>query len=313
MIPAISAISGIGSGLGSVKPVDSGTGGGDSFSNMLGSALGKLDAGQQQASASAQDLATGKSADVGQKIAGTLNSTGTRAYVLDATRAVHGDLGMLHPDDVVLALSHSGESEEIVRLLPSLRTLSRAIVALTSNARSTLAEAADAGDERGQGARARDDPLPPVEVENVQILALHEARAPARAHHAAEHVVGVEPRHDRQLAKEAIGAHVSVPAHARADVERARRAPERKASRGVEARAAHSRHQHDGSPRARAPPSAGEQPFPQRQRPHAFEQPVNRHARTLSPPRRRADRAQWRPTGAASRPRSRGGESSSPG
>src|ERR1019366_871682 len=50
---------------------------------------------------------TGKSADVGQKIAGTLNSTGTRAYVLDATRAVHGDLGMLHDDDVVLALSFS--------------------------------------------------------------------------------------------------------------------------------------------------------------------------------------------------------------
>src|SRR5271167_194600 len=48
---------------------------------------------------------TGKSADVGQKIAGTLNSTGTRAYVLDATRAVHGDLGMVHHHDVVLALS----------------------------------------------------------------------------------------------------------------------------------------------------------------------------------------------------------------
>src|SRR5262245_56232648 len=46
---------------------------------------------------------TGKSADVGQKIAGTLNSTGTRAYCLDATRAVHGDLGMIHHHDVVLA------------------------------------------------------------------------------------------------------------------------------------------------------------------------------------------------------------------
>ena len=86
---------------------------------------------------------TGKSADVGQKIAGTLNSTGTRAYVLDATRAVHGDLGMLHPDDVVLALSHSGESEEIVRLIPSLRNMARALIALTSNARSTLALRAD--------------------------------------------------------------------------------------------------------------------------------------------------------------------------
>src|SRR5688500_14532114 len=86
---------------------------------------------------------TGKSADVGQKIAGTLNSTGTRAYVLDATRAAHGDLGMVHPDDVVLALSHSGESEEVVRLLPSLRQLAAAVVALTGNAHGTLAKTAD--------------------------------------------------------------------------------------------------------------------------------------------------------------------------
>ena len=86
---------------------------------------------------------TGKSADIGQKIAGTLNSTGTRAYVLDATRAVHGDLGMLHPQDVVLALSHSGESEEIVRLLPALRQMAAAVVALTSNRDSTLARQAN--------------------------------------------------------------------------------------------------------------------------------------------------------------------------
>jgi arabinose-5-phosphate isomerase len=86
---------------------------------------------------------TGKSADVGQKIAGTLNSTGTRAYVLDATRAVHGDLGMVHPNDVILALSHSGESEEILRLLGPLRSLALALVALTSNGQSTLARQAD--------------------------------------------------------------------------------------------------------------------------------------------------------------------------
>jgi arabinose-5-phosphate isomerase len=86
---------------------------------------------------------TGKSADVGQKLAGTLNSTGTRAYVLDATRAVHGDLGMLHPDDVALILSHSGESEEIVRLLGPLRPLVRAVVGLTGNASGTLARKAD--------------------------------------------------------------------------------------------------------------------------------------------------------------------------
>jgi len=86
---------------------------------------------------------TGKSADVGQKIAGTLNSTGTRAYVLDVTRAVHGDLGMVAPQDVVLALSHSGESEELVRLLPSLKQLALAVIGLTSQPRSTLARLAD--------------------------------------------------------------------------------------------------------------------------------------------------------------------------
>jgi len=86
---------------------------------------------------------TGKSADVGQKIAGTLNSTGTRSYVLDATRAVHGDLGMVHPNDVILILSHSGESEEIVRLLPSLRSLARALIGLTGLSQSTLTRAVD--------------------------------------------------------------------------------------------------------------------------------------------------------------------------
>ncbi|MCS7044745.1 MAG: KpsF/GutQ family sugar-phosphate isomerase [Gemmataceae bacterium] len=86
---------------------------------------------------------TGKSADVGQKIAGTFNSTGTRAYLLDATRAVHGDLGMVHPDDVALALSHSGESEEVLRLLPSFRHIGVALIALTSRRHSTLARQAD--------------------------------------------------------------------------------------------------------------------------------------------------------------------------
>jgi arabinose-5-phosphate isomerase len=85
----------------------------------------------------------GKSADVGQKIAGTFNSTGTRAYVLDATKALHGDLGMVHADDVALVLSYSGESEEVVRLLPPLRRLTGSVLALTGNARGTLACLAD--------------------------------------------------------------------------------------------------------------------------------------------------------------------------
>src|SRR3954468_23706498 len=89
-------------------------------------------------------IGVGKSADVGQKTAGTFNSTGTRAYTLDATRAVHGDLGTVHPDDVALLLSHSGESEELLRLLNPLKRLASAILAITSRADSTLAKAADA-------------------------------------------------------------------------------------------------------------------------------------------------------------------------
>lgn len=88
-------------------------------------------------------VGVGKSADVGAKIAGTLNSTGTRAYTLDATRAVHGDLGMVHADDVALLLSHSGESDEIVRLIGPLRKLAAALVGVTGNPNGTLARCAD--------------------------------------------------------------------------------------------------------------------------------------------------------------------------
>jgi arabinose-5-phosphate isomerase len=89
-------------------------------------------------------IGVGKSADIGQKTVGTLNSTGTRAYTLDATRAVHGDLGTVHPDDVALLLSHSGESEELLRLLSPLKKLATAVLAITSSGESTLAKSADA-------------------------------------------------------------------------------------------------------------------------------------------------------------------------
>ena len=89
-------------------------------------------------------VGVGKSADVGRKLVGTLNSTGTRSYLLDATRAVHGDLGMVHPDDVALLLSHSGESEELVRLLGPLRGLCGGLLAVTGNGGGSVARAADA-------------------------------------------------------------------------------------------------------------------------------------------------------------------------
>jgi arabinose-5-phosphate isomerase len=86
----------------------------------------------------------GKSGIVGQKIAATLASTGTPAFFLHPSEAIHGDLGMILAGDVVLALSHSGETEEIVALLPHVRRRGAALVALTGRRASTLGREADA-------------------------------------------------------------------------------------------------------------------------------------------------------------------------
>lgn len=86
----------------------------------------------------------GKSLDIAGKIAGTFNSTGTRTYLLDPTKALHGDLGMIHPDDVLLVFSHSGESDELIRLIGPLKDLSAGVIGITGNAHGTLARLADA-------------------------------------------------------------------------------------------------------------------------------------------------------------------------
>lgn len=85
----------------------------------------------------------GKAGQIGQKISATLSSTGTRSHWLHPAEAVHGDLGRIHPQDVVLILSQSGETEEVVRLLPWLRDLAVPIIALTGGAESTLGRAAN--------------------------------------------------------------------------------------------------------------------------------------------------------------------------
>ena len=84
----------------------------------------------------------GKAGLIGRKIVATLASTGTRSHFLHPTEARHGDLGCLAPNDLVLALSNSGESEEIVSLLPSLQRLQIPVIALTRNSANTLARAA---------------------------------------------------------------------------------------------------------------------------------------------------------------------------
>ena len=85
----------------------------------------------------------GKSGIVGRKIAATLCSTGTPAYFLHAAEGVHGDIGMVARGDVVMALSNSGETDEVLALLPVLKGLGIPIVLLTGNPGSTLARLAD--------------------------------------------------------------------------------------------------------------------------------------------------------------------------
>jgi arabinose-5-phosphate isomerase len=85
----------------------------------------------------------GKAGLVGQKIAATFASTGTRSHFLHPAEAVHGDLGRVDRRDVLLVLSYSGETEEITRILPSLRKLGAELVAITGQPQSTLGRAAD--------------------------------------------------------------------------------------------------------------------------------------------------------------------------
>jgi arabinose-5-phosphate isomerase len=85
----------------------------------------------------------GKSGIVGQKIAATLASTGTAAFFLHPSEAIHGDLGMILNGDVVLALSHSGETEEVVALIPHVKRRGATLVVLTGRRDSTLGNGAD--------------------------------------------------------------------------------------------------------------------------------------------------------------------------
>ena len=85
----------------------------------------------------------GKSGHVARKIAATLTSTGTRAIFLHAGEALHGDLGIIAPEDVVLALSYSGETEEVVRVAQFAKSNGNTIIAMTAAKHSTLANDAN--------------------------------------------------------------------------------------------------------------------------------------------------------------------------
>jgi arabinose-5-phosphate isomerase len=88
-------------------------------------------------------MGLGKSGIICKKISATMASTGTPSFFLHPTEAIHGDLGMIVRGDVVLAISNSGETEELLRLLPSIKRIGAEIVAITGNPSSTLARGAD--------------------------------------------------------------------------------------------------------------------------------------------------------------------------
>ncbi len=85
----------------------------------------------------------GKSGIICRKIAATLTSTGTPAFFLHPAEATHGDLGVIQSEDVIVALSYSGETDELLRLLETIRRLGAKLIAITGGPRSTLAQAAD--------------------------------------------------------------------------------------------------------------------------------------------------------------------------
>lgn len=85
----------------------------------------------------------GKNIHVGEKISATMASTGSTSMLLNPVQAMHGDLGMVTPRDIILAISYSGESDEVIKLIPALRRLGVKIIGMTGNPESSLAKMSD--------------------------------------------------------------------------------------------------------------------------------------------------------------------------
>ena len=120
----------------------------------------------------------GKPGIIGQKISATLSSLGVPSLWLHPAEAAHGDLGKVTPQDVVIALSHSGETDEILHLLPVLRRLGAKLIAMTGSPRSRLAHQADVILDTGVKAEASPWGLVPT-ASTTAMLALGDALAVA--------------------------------------------------------------------------------------------------------------------------------------
>ena len=162
----------------------------------------RLDETFEQALALAHDCAgrivvtgMGKSGIIARKVAATFSSTGTPAIFLHAAEAVHGDLGMVQTGDVVLALSYSGETDELIRLIESIRRIGARLIALTGAPRSTLGLAADVTISCAVASEACPMNLAPT-ASTTATLALGDALAMALASRkgfGAEHFAHLHP------------------------------------------------------------------------------------------------------------------------
>ncbi|MCH2024845.1 MAG: SIS domain-containing protein, partial [Verrucomicrobiales bacterium] len=110
----------------------------ESFSHAINTLKTTIDSGHKFVI-----IGVGKCHNIGHKIAATLNSTGAPAVVLNSQNALHGDLGIVSNGDTLLALSYSGETNEILDLLPALRRFKITIISMTGNVSSSLARNSD--------------------------------------------------------------------------------------------------------------------------------------------------------------------------
>jgi arabinose-5-phosphate isomerase len=127
-------------------------------------------------------IGVGKSGHVARKLSSTFASTGTPATFLHAGDVVHGDLGGLHKGDVVMIVSHSGETPEIIALLPMVKRMELPVIAITDAARSTLALVANVVIVPGNVSRADPIGLAPT-ASSAAALAIGDAMALAVAQH----------------------------------------------------------------------------------------------------------------------------------
>lgn len=118
----------------------------------------------------------GKSGHIGEKIAASMASTGTPSFFMHATEGVHGDLGMVTKDDVVLLISNSGETKEVLAILPTLKKLGVKTISLTKDHNSTLAKSSDVSLSYRYSREADDLHLAPT-VSSTLTLAVGDALA----------------------------------------------------------------------------------------------------------------------------------------